>query len=219
VSLTILLSRMLRLATDPGSTAGLAVVTSACNAHLMRPASIIVTALLILGTSVRGGFAEEPRRSPSSGTKPTAPRPSAPPRAPTPVPPIQDEMTLTCAWAASTLLETKNGSFQGETMKAKPQDSLQFVVVDEQLVLVAKTGGGEKLHLIGKSIDGAAMFFIERTPFGNIVLWSFHSAGEGTILFMKQNNYGNPASDPGVVIWSHAGYCKARGGNGRALSR
>jgi hypothetical protein len=129
-------------------------------------------------------------------------------------------MTVSCQWGRSAVLDAKEGSIKGEVLaNSEGGPPFQLTVIDRRLVLVAKDGG-EKLSLVGRNVANGAMFFVETTPVGNVVLWSFYYLAGGKLLFMKQNNYtmAGAASDQ-VSAWNHAGYCTATGGNGKALTR
>lgn len=132
---------------------------------------------------------------------------------------IQDQMTLRCRFGASAVLKAHKNEVAGKVTR-EPQESsqtLEFVVVDGRLVIVGPDGG-EKLALVGRNVEKGAMFFLETTPVGNVVLWSFYPLSEGRVLWSKQNNYGlGRTAEDGVSAWNHVGYCDATGGNGRAI--
>jgi hypothetical protein len=101
----------------------------------------------------------------------------------------------------------------------KGSGSLIFSAVGGQLMVIGKAGGEKLTFLANVSVLGA-MFFVEVTPMGIPILWSFYRLKDRRVLFIKQNNYAPKFSAvDGVHIYSHAGYCNVTGGNGRAITR
>lgn len=132
-------------------------------------------------------------------------------------PAIQGEMSLHCRWMKTATLDAQGGASPTGEVQDGGGSPLNFLVLGGKLT-IPTTDGNAQLHLVGANRANGAMFFVESTPSGNVVLWSFYAVSDESRLFFKQNNY--TGGTPGrVTAWNHMGLCKASGGNGRPISK